>query len=149
MRTKIDWRSSSKENYKDFCSKHPGIELSYQQWRDIVYNFNEYFRDYILETGERAKYPFGFGEFSIIKKKRTKVKVIDGKEYINLPIDWKKSREKGKKIYHLNYDTEGYFFGWLWFKETSRIKHTVLWYFKPARATSRLLTHYLRVNSKY
>ena len=36
--------------------------------------FNEYFKNYILETGEKVKAPFGFGEFSINKKKRKKIK---------------------------------------------------------------------------
>lgn len=149
MRVHIDWRSSSKENYEDFCRKHSNIELSFDQWRNIVYSFNESFKEYILETGERARFPFGFGEFSINKKKRNKIKEKDGKTHINLPIDWKRTREKGKIIYNFNYHTEGWFFGWMWFKTTARFKNADLWYFKPSRATSRLLSHYLKINDKY
>jgi len=29
MRTKVDWRSSSKDNYNSFCKKHPSIKLTY------------------------------------------------------------------------------------------------------------------------
>lgn len=148
MRVKIDWRSASLASYKDFCKTHK-TGLSYDQWRDIIYRFNELFRNYILETGEKAKFPFGFGEFSINKKRRAKYKTINGKQYINLPIDWKKTKEKGKYIYNFNFHTEGYFFGWKWFKTSARIKNIDLWYFKPCRATSRLLTHYLRINDKY
>ena len=100
MRTKIDWRSSSKENYNNFCKKHPTIKITFDEWRNILYSYNENFKSYILETGEKAKLPFGFGEFSINKKKRKKVKDINGKEYINLPVDWQKSKEKGKIIYN-------------------------------------------------
>jgi hypothetical protein len=148
-RLKMQWRSSSRKNYNDFCKKHPSIVLSYDQWINIIYVFNESFRDYILETGERAKLPFGFGEFSIRKKKRQKIAIHDGIEYINLPIDWKKTREKGKVIYNFNYHTEGYFFGWIWFKHTARFKFTELWYFKPTRISSRLICHYLNINEKY
>jgi nucleoid DNA-binding protein len=149
MRVKIDWRSASKENYNNFCKKHPSIKLSFDEWRNIVYSFNEAFKEYILETGERAKLPFGFGEFSINKKKRRRMKGVDGKEFVNLPIDWKKTKEKGKRIYNFNFHTEGFFFGWVWFKATARFKQSSLWYFKPSRNTSRLLSHYLKTNDKY
>lgn len=148
-RVKIDWRSSSKDNYKGFCKKHPLIKLTFDEWRNIIYSFNESFKNYILETGEKAKLPLGFGEFSINKKKRKKFKKVDGVDVINLPIDWQKSKEKGKRIYNFNYHTEGYFFGWMWFRETARLKHTNLWYFKPTRTTSRLLSHYIKTDEKY
>ena len=150
MRTKIDWRSSSKENYNQFCKKHPSIKLTYDEWRNILYTFNELFKEYILETGDKAKLPYGFGEFSINKKKRRRLKnSVDGKEFVNLPIDWQKTKEKGKIIYNFNYHTEGYFFGWMWFKQTARFKNSDLWYFKPSRLTSRLLSHYIKTNDKY
>ena len=148
MRVKIDWRSASRENYKSFCKKHPSIKLTFDEWKNIVYAFNEEFKDYILETGEKAKLPFGFGEFSINKKKRRKKKGLND-EFVNLPVDWKKTREKGKIIYNFNYHTEGYFFGWMWFKETARLRNTELWYFKPCRNTSRLLSHYINASEKY
>jgi len=148
MRIKIDWRSSSKENYKLFCKKHPSIKLTFDEWRNILYSFNESFKNYILETGEKARLPFGFGEFSINKKKRRKKKGLND-EFVNLPIDWQKTKEKGKRIYNFNFHTEGYFFGWIWFKETTRIKNIDLWYFKPSRTTSRLLSHYIKADDKY
>jgi nucleoid DNA-binding protein len=148
MRVKIDWRSASRENYTSFCKKHPTIKLTFDEWRNIIYSFNESFKDYILETGEKAKLPFGFGEFSINKKKRRKLKGLNN-EFVNLPVDWKKTKEKGKIIYNFNYHTEGYFFGWMWFKETARLKNTDLWYFKPTRTTSRLLSHYIKTDEKY
>lgn len=149
MRVKINWRSASKQNYLDFCKKHPNVEITYDNWKVIVYTFNESFREHILETGEKAKLPFGFGEFSINKKKRRKMKGGDGREFINLPVDWKKTKEKGKIIYNFNYHTEGYFFGWLWFKASARFRNSDLWYFKPSRVTSRLITHYIQADNKY
>lgn len=149
MRVAVDHRSCSKDNYIDFCKKHPSTKISYEEWKKIIYTFNEDFKEYILQTGEKARLPNGFGEFSITKKIRKKIVVIEGKEYINLPIDWQKTKEKGKKIYNFNYHTEGYFFGWMWFKDTARVKHLELWYFKANRATSRLLAHYIKSDPKY
>lgn len=151
MRVKVDYRSSSKDNYRKFCKKHPLIKLPFEEWKKIIYDFNDSFKTYILENGDKAKLPSGFGDFSINKKKRKRIKVDPktGKEYINLPIDWKKTREKGKVIYNFNYHTEGFYFGWMWFKSSVRIKHADYWYFKPSRVTSRLLAHYIKTDNKY
>lgn len=148
MRVKVDWRSASRENYNDFCKKHPSIKLTFDEWRNIIYSYSDSFKNYILETGEKAKLPFGFGEFSINKKKRRKKKGLND-EFINLPVDWQKTRQKGKIIYNFNFHTEGFFFGWMWFKDSARIKNVDLWYFKASRVTSRLLSHYIKTDQKY
>lgn len=148
MRVKVDWRSASRENYNNFCKLHSSTKLTFDEWRNIIYSFNDSFKNYILETGEKAKLPFGFGEFSINKKKRRKRKGLND-EFLNLPIDWQKTREKGKRIYNFNFHTEGFFFGWMWFKQSARIKNSDLWYFKASRVTSRLLSHYIKTDDKY
>lgn len=147
-RVTVDWRSASREQYKNYCKKYPSIELTFDEWRNIIYTFNENFVTYILETGEKAKLPGGIGDFSITKRKRRKTSGLNG-EFINLPIDWKKTKEKGKKIYNFNYHTEGFGFNWIWFKETARFQHSKLWWFKPSRVTSRLLAHYIKTDDKY
>jgi hypothetical protein len=146
----VEWRSVGKTNYKDFKKSHPSIKLPYVQWKQIIYSFNEAFRDYILETGCREKLPYGLGEIAIAKKKRVKT-VTDkkGVDHINLAIDWAKTHEKGKTIYHFNFDTEGYCFKWMWFKHTARFKLPTLWWFKPFRTSSRLLAHYIKVDDQY
>jgi hypothetical protein len=148
-RVSVDWRSASKDNYNDFCKKHPLVNLSFDEWRNILYHYNDTFKHYILETGKKEKLVGSLGQFSINKKKRRKVKGVDGKEFVNLPIDWQKTKEKGKVIYNFNYHTEGYFFGWMWFKESARFRNSELWYFKPSRITSRLLSHYIKTDDKY
>ena len=49
-RVHIEWRSSSKENYINFCKKNPNIIITFNEWKNIVYQYNEYFNNYILET---------------------------------------------------------------------------------------------------
>ena len=148
-RVPVEWRSASKSNYEDFCKKNPTIKLTFKEWKKIIYTFSEVFRTYILETGEKIKLPSGFGQLSIVKKKRKKVNTVNGEQFVNLSIDWKKTKEKGKVIYNFNHHTEGFFFGWLWFKRTSRLKHPDLWFFKPCRSTSRLITEYINKDDKY
>lgn len=148
-RVKVDWRSASKDNYSKFCKKYPEIKVTFNEFLNVIYTYNEGIRNHILETGDKVKLPFGFGEFSINKKRRKKMITIDGKDLIKLPIDWQKSKQRGKIIYNFNYHTEGYFFGWMWFKRTSIIKNSELWYFKPSRITSRILSHYIKTDDKY
>jgi len=69
-RVSVDWRSASKEEYEKFRRKYSSIKLTFDEWRSIIYTFNESFKAYILETGEKARLPGGLGEFSINKKKR-------------------------------------------------------------------------------
>lgn len=148
-RVKVEWRSASKENYELFCKKFPDIKLTFVEWEQIIYAYNDMFREHILETGNKEKLPVGLGDISIIKKKRRKTITYDGVEHINLPIDWQKTKEKGKVIYNFNYHTEGFFFGWMWFKKSARFKHSNLWFFKACRVTSRLINHYIKVDPKY
>lgn len=150
-RVAIDYRSASNDSYSSFKKAHPEVKVTLDEWKNILYMFNEEFKTYILETGEKAKLPGGIGEFSINKKKRKQIVVNPetGEEHINLPVDWKKTKEKGKKIYNFNYHTEGFFFGWMWFKKTARFKFSDLWYFKASRVTSRLLAHYIKTDEKY
>lgn len=148
-RVKVDWRSSSKDNYILYCKSNPTLRVSYDEWKNIIYTFNNSFREYILETGEKAKLPFGIGEFSINKKKRQVTKCIKGVETMNLPIDWAKSKLKGKRIYNFNYHTEGFFFGWIWFKRSSMLKLVDCRRFKPSRTSSRLLAHYIKTDDQY
>lgn len=148
MRSHVDWRSASKDNYKDFCKKNPTISISYNDWKTIIYLYNEWFRDQILETGQKMRFPGGIGDFSINKKKRRKLKGHND-EFVNLSVDWKKTREKGKIIYNFNYHSEGYFFGWMWFEESARFKYSNLFYFKPCRVTSRKISEYIFKDQRY
>lgn len=149
MRITTDYRSGSNDNYKRFHKEHPEIEISLSDWRNILYTYTELFREYLLETGEKGKLPAGLGEFAVEKKKNKKTITIDGKEKIILPVDWVKSKQKGKKIYNLNYHTEGYYFKWRWFRDVAKFRFSRLWYFKAARPTSRLVAHYLKIDKEY
>jgi hypothetical protein len=145
-RRAVPYRTASKENYQAFCKDYPGVNLSYLEWSSIIYTGNMAFRDYLLETGERAKLPWGFGEYMVAKKKKKKTKTLpDGTEKMNLSINWKATKELGKKIYHLNHHTEGFNFYWKWDLRTARFYQATAWRFKAARVTSRLINHYVHL----
>lgn len=146
MRPKYDYRTASKATYERFKAANPEIDISYIQFRDIVYTYTEMFRDYIIETGDVCKLPYGFGYFTVVKKKIKRYKNFldeNGKPYINLPIDWKATREEGKRVYHMNFHTDGFKCRWFWHIKSSRLNYTSNLVFKPSRDTSRLLAQTL------
>lgn len=143
MRVKTEYRMVSKESYEIFVKKNPTIKLDYPTWKAIIYEYNYSFRDEILESGLKSKLPWGVGEFAVKKVKLKKIVNYDGKDRIQLPVDWKKSKEMGKKIYHFNYHTEGYRFAYKWFIDSARFKNSNLFVFKPYRDSSRLIARYI------
>src|SRR5260221_6291688 len=144
-RVKVEYRTSSRKVYDKFCLKHPDVKITFDEWKNIIHTFNHLFRDYILETGERGKLPWGLGVFAISKKKIKKLKTYDGKEYVNLPIDWQKSRKAGKRIYNFNTHTDGFRFRWHLFHRECRFHNSDIWNFKPSRDSSRKIAEYLRI----
>lgn len=143
-RCKVEYRTTQKDVYKRFKEKYPQFDVDFNTWANIIYTFNYAYRDHMLETGERVKFVHGFGDFAITKWRPNQRTYWGGVERINFPVDWKKTRENGgKKIYHMNYNTEGFRFKWKWFTNTGRFFLSGLWNFKPSRVTSRLLKHYL------
>jgi len=147
-RSAVAWSSGRTINYKEFCKNYPDIKITIEEWRTILYSFNDTFKFHVLESGEKVKLPYGFGTFAIEKKKRKQFKGKNN-EFNNMAVDWVKSKLLGKRIYNFNFHTEGYFFGWRWFRPKVTFRQSDLWYFKPTRVTSRLLCHYLKVDNKY
>lgn len=143
-RVRVAYRSASKEAYNNFCTSHPEVSLTYLQWKQIIYTYNYAFRDYILETGERVKLPWGLGSFTISKRKTKRSVIFKGEEKMILPINWPKSIELGKRVYILNTHTDGYRYKWTWFPNDARIYQAFIWVFKPSRITSRKLAEYLK-----
>lgn len=148
-RPKIDYRTTSKQTFERFLEAHPHIRITYKKWVEVIRTFNESFRDYILETGDKCKLPFGFGDYSVSKKITKRYRVVNGKDVVALPVDWKKTKEKGKRIFIFNDHTDGYRFRWYWFKDNIRLKGAKYWLFKPSRVSSRKLAEYLLKNPYY
>lgn len=143
------YRSDSKEAYTSFCNEYPQYNLSYTTWRKCLFNINYSYAEYILQSGDKVRLPNGFGDIAINKKKNAKYKIDPntGKEKICLPVDWVESKKRGKKIYILNDHTEGYYFGWIFFRNSGKLKFSQCWGFKACRRGSRLLAKYIKDSS--
>lgn len=151
MRTATEYRTASRDTYERFKHSHPGISISYKDWSRVIIAYNQTIRDYILESGDLAKMPFGMGLFCISKKKCKKfITLPDGTTRVNLPVDWKRTKEQGKYVYNFNNHTDGYRYKWMWFPSTACFYQANIWNFKPYRTSSRKLAEYIKKpNSRY
>lgn len=145
MRKAFNFRTASKENYKLFCEKNKTIDITFEQYKEIIYTYNNLIADYLIDTGLSVKLPFGLGPLKIVKYKPKGTKIAEsGKEFPRLSIDWKRTKEEGKYIYHLNSNTDGYKYYFQWLFASSRIKYNVVWKLEMARIHSRKLVSFLK-----
>ncbi len=144
MRVPVEYRTASKKCYEAFCKANPHIHIAFDKWKEIIYTYNEMYVDYVLKTGDAIKLPWGFGKISVNKSKQRATRKYNGKTYINLAIDWKRTKQEGKYVYHLNHHTHGYKFRWKWFGTSALFFQSDVWNFRPSRVVSRKLTQYLK-----
>lgn len=138
------FRTASKENYNKFKDKYPNIDITYDEFKKIIYTYNDLIVKFVLETGDPIKFPFGLGTLVINKyKPKTYRKNKEGKDVCNLSINWKETKKQGKYVYLLNSHTEGYKYYFMWNYWKARIKCAYIWKFEMARVHSRLLKSYL------
>ena len=55
-RVLVDHRSASKAEYQKFRQKYPSTTVTWEEFINIIYTFNENLKTYILETGEKIYY---------------------------------------------------------------------------------------------
>lgn len=146
MRVKKEYRTVDREQYDRFLKENKLTEkdLSFEKFVKNIQICNWMFIEYILRTGKRVFLPYGFGPLTINKKMLNRYKVHEGVKYINLRVDWKKTRELGKRIYHTNEHTDGYNYKWMWEPKNARFHLSDISVFKPCRYASRALTKYLK-----
>lgn len=86
------------------------IEVSYFAYKRILEQMCKVIVDYVLNSSDGFKMPFGLG-FIQIGKYRPKQYTQD-----SLSVDYKASKEYNKRIYHLNEHSDGYKYRLYWSK---------------------------------
>lgn len=145
-RRKLEYRTYSKENYLRFIAENKVSEqeLPYKKYCKNLEVCNWMYIEYALRTGSKVYLPFGFGSIAVNKKKLKLYKEYKGKKYVNLRVDWFKTKQLKKKVYHTNEHSDGYNFRWMWFPNDSRLHLTDLYVFKPGRYPGRTINTYIR-----
>lgn len=153
-RPKFDFRTTNTENFRQLKKDYPEFrKLKVSAWRGLILAYTEKYKEHLLETGDMLDIQGECGNLAIKKKKRRKLILNPhtGKTHINLPVDWKKTNALGKKVYIMNYHTDGYHFGWIWFKQVKKtgIKFPNIWKFQAMKKAKNLLFTYLMKDQKY
>lgn len=95
--------------YKAYRKKY-GKEIDFPTFRACIEQFNNELMKALLEDSDVITLPYGLGMIAIVKYKP---KTMTPK---SLSIDYKASKEYGKKIYHLNEHSDGYKYRLYWSK---------------------------------
>lgn len=112
-------------------------DITYNEYVEVCSLFYKKVIDYLLFNNGTWIFPYGLGALHIIKKK---LKVTKD----NLPIDWKLTREYGKRIYHLNEHTSGFLYRFYWDKRNSKQTNRFLYIFDPSRSNKRRLAKLIK-----
>jgi hypothetical protein len=96
---------------KNLVEKH-GVTLPFETCKTLIDKCNRNIADAVITENDGFKLPFGLGY------------VCAGKYIPTNPLtDWKKTKEAGKRVFHLNLHTEGFAVKAYWFR-VGRITNT-------------------------
>lgn len=132
---------------QDIARRSEGCD--YATFAKILRDFNKELSRVILEESEIINLPFRLGKLYITKTKQWYSKPEWSKIPLNLPIDWKTSKEIGKRVYHLNEHTNGYIYRWRWYKRGAHVANVTLYKFLPVRQNKRKITQLLKKGVDY
>lgn len=127
--------------HKQYCKTHEKVD--YSLFKSVLDSFNKIVLDSLLESSEGFKMPFGLGYVWIVKYKP---KQLNDK---SLSVDYKASKEYGKKIYHLNEHSDGYKFRLYWSKIPQTFPDRYKYSLSLVRANKRKLAQLIFNNHDY
>lgn len=122
-----------------FYEKKHGVKIEKSLYKNICYEFNKELVNVIL-TGRIVKLPHRVGDLWI-KKIKT--------DWTNPPIDLNASKKAGKKIYHLNSHSDGWWARWYWTRNNSPIPNINYYAFDATRDNSRAVAAIMKQENGY
>lgn len=134
----VSYNSATQKCYKFYvseCEKNNKQIIPYKEWRNIILTANKLLVEKILHASH-IDLPHGLSSFLIAKFKQ---KVIKKNKKLNLPINWKLTKELGKYVYHDNAQTEGYLLKFFWYKSAATFKYREIYAFKAIRPVTRAI----------
>ena len=132
-------------DHKEFTSKwmekHEKYLVDSSTYKKIIKDGNKLISKQILEEAKVIQLPAGMGFFKIEKKKMNLGSLKKSK---NLKIDWKRTKELGKTVYHLNEHTDYHRYKWHWIKKKMRIPNKTPYSFIACRTNKRAISKLLK-----
>lgn len=123
----------------DFYQDYEG-EISKEDYIGIVKDFYDLMFKNTLVDRKISKLPKSLGEFRMKKVKISKNK--------KPRIDFNKTKLYGKKVYHLNTHSMGFYFKWFWDKKNRSVKNKGLYEFNLSKQnTLKIAKEIFRCNT--
>ncbi len=151
----VDVVTTNAKSYTKFKELYPGFSRNetrnnIHDYKAVLIALNEFYVNYMIETGNLIILPQRLGKLGIRKFKKPRIQKPDGT--FNMPLDMNILKTTGQRVYHTNDHTDGNSFQWLWLKPRSMhgardsIKGFFgsFWKFKPARSMQLLLARTLK-----
>ena len=126
--------------YNKETKKGSEFDIDYRTYRALCQDFNKAISKDILHHSKELKVPYRLGNIRIKKSKMNFSP--DKRKY--LKVDWKKTKETGIRVYHLNEHTDDFKFRWYWEKSKAIIKNKRSYYFEATRDNKRTLAKLLK-----
>jgi hypothetical protein len=115
--------------YSKEVQKKSKYDLTYKEFLKIATTLLNNCTDHIINDSGEVRLNHGLGIIRI-KKIRT--------NYNKPKIDWKKTEEVGKKVYHLNMHSNGYYIRWYWAKlAKAKVAGKIPYCFTPHRINTK------------
>ena len=112
--------------------------IAYKTYAQVLKAFNQRLVDKLLFDNFEFTLPYRLGTLRIRKMKNRIADPSYGKKATRfLKVDWANTKKYGKKVYHLNTHTKGYYFRMFWKKADAVFKNKSAYSFTPVRKVKR------------
>lgn len=99
----------------EFYKEYTPSPVSFKLYKEVVNEYLQEILNLIIDEGHNYRIPGMLGYFRIQKK------MMDF-DIQKMSVDWKASKEVGKRVYHLNNHSDGYRIKFLWEKKKAILK---------------------------
>lgn len=106
---KVHPQLTQKDVYENYIKENPKEEITYEEYKKVITQFNWYFMNYVIYTGFTILLPFFLGTFSVIRKASRGYK-----------IDFHHFKTTGERKKHYNKHSERYYARFYWNKSSKR-----------------------------
>lgn len=134
-----------KEGYKEVFLKKVKDgsvpQVPYSIYKKICIEANNIIMDKIIHEGKIFEMPYRLGRMYVRKRK------VNTDTTKTMKIDFKKTKELGKTVYHLNTHTNGFFMKFHWNKIRGYVKNISRFCYKPTRYHTNGLAAAIKTNN--
>jgi hypothetical protein len=143
--------------FKFFKNKYSTINIDRVKYSNIISDFNDELINLIIEDNLEYNIPYLGSTLSIKKEKRTP-KIVNGKLYNTVPVDWvatnklwsddSEARDKKLLVRYSNIHSSKYVFRIYFKKYKQAFFNKRYYFFKPTRTFQRLLGSRIKDDNK-